>query len=416
MFGMKQTLYPLRLKNILVYCISSNFLLASNILPVEALTIYQQAAELKVAQLKVAQLSIEDPKVKDGIEKIPVPQQTQPKPPKQQINSPLPRRTREIPPANTINSPSNIPDNTNSPPRKPEERPDNNNPPVRNQEERPNTNNRPSNTNPRPSNQPPKKPIQQRPAKKPSPTNNPSNSNPQSPVNVPSKVPNYREIDFVDIPFGILSKKDYRFQGRYFHFYKFEGRENQVIEIRLLGSNDRRRTNNLNLKPYMFLLDPDNDVVLQRGSSGKSMEAFAYARLPATGTYTIAVTSQNPGDIGRYTLALRNDRASYAVDESNKLSELSPSLSQNRNPYNVTKFQGRRGQLVSIRVDSIFEEFSPYIVLLDSNGRVVSSEIAKDGKYSALIDRTKLPDDGTYYVVVVSSNPQERGRYRVTVF
>jgi hypothetical protein len=416
MLGMKQTLYPLRLKKILVYCISGNFLLASNILPTEALTVYQQSVESKVAQLKVAQLSIEDPKVKNGIEKIPVPQQTQPKPPKQQINSPLPRRTREIPPANIINSPSNIPDNSNPPTRRPEERPDNSNPPARNPEERPDTNNRPSNTNPRPSNQPPKKPIQQRPPKKPSPINNPSNSTPQSPVNVPSKVPSYREIDFVDIPFGILSKKDYRFQGRYFHFYKFEGRQNQVVEIRLLGSNDRRRTNNLNLKPYMFLLDPDNDVVLQRGSSGRSKEAFAYARLPVTGTYTIAVTSQNPGDIGRYTLALRNDRASYAVDESNKLSELSPSLPQNRSRYNVTKFQGRRGQLVSIRVDSIFEEFSPYIVLLDSDGRVVSSEIAKDGKYSALIDRTKLPDDGTYYVVVVSSNPQERGRYRVTVF
>ena len=413
---MKQRIPSLKLRKFLVYCVSSNFLLASNILPIEALTIYQQSGESKVAQLKVAQLSIEDPKVKNEIDKIAVPQQTQPKPPKQKINSPLPRRTREIPPANIINPPSNTPDNSNPPRRSQEERPDTGNRPPRNPEPRPDASNRPSNTNPRPSNKPPQKPTQQGPLTKPSPTNNPGNSNPQSPVNVPSKVPSYREIDFVDIPFGILSKKDYRFQGRYFHFYKFEGRQNQVVEIRLLGSNDRRRTNNLNLKPYMFLLDPDNDVVVQRGSSGRSMEAFAYARLPATGTYTIAVTSQNPGDIGRYTLALRNDRASYAVDESNKLSELSPSLPQNRNRYNVTKFQGRRGQLVSIRVDSIFEEFSPYIVLLDSNGRVVSSEIAKDGKYSALIDRTKLPDDGTYYVVVVSSNPQERGRYRVTVF
>jgi hypothetical protein len=48
MLGMKQTLYPLRLKKILVYCISGNFLLASNILPTEALTVYQQSVESKV--------------------------------------------------------------------------------------------------------------------------------------------------------------------------------------------------------------------------------------------------------------------------------------------------------------------------------------------------------------------------------
>ncbi len=64
----------------------------------------------------------------------------------------------------------------------------------------------------------------------------------------------------------------------------------------------------------MFLLDPNNRVVLKRGSAEANnaiKDAFIFARLPVRGTYTIAVTSRNPEDTGRYSLALRDDRASY---------------------------------------------------------------------------------------------------------
>ncbi|MBW4563712.1 MAG: pre-peptidase C-terminal domain-containing protein [Mojavia pulchra JT2-VF2] len=234
----------------------------------------------------------------------------------------------------------------------------------------------------------------------------------------PSETLNYKEINFVDVAFGILDKKDFKSQGRYFHFYQFEGRENQLIQIRLGGSTDSRRSNNLSLSPFMFLLDPNNNVLVKRGGSGASAikDAFIFVRLPVKGKYTIAVTSRNPGDTGRYSLALRNDRASYNLDESAQLSGQSLTLKKNKSPYDVSKFEGKKDQLVSIRVDSLFEEFSPYLVLLNSQGQIIATDNAKDGKYSALIDRAKLPGDGTYYVVVVSASPQERGRYRLTVY
>jgi len=234
-----------------------------------------------------------------------------------------------------------------------------------------------------------------------------------------SKTPVYREINFVDIAFGVLAPGNFQSQGRYFHFYQFEGRENQLIQIRLTGSADQRRSNNLSLNPLMFLLDPNKKVLLTRGSAGTAngvKDAFIFVRLPMKGTYTIAVTSRNPGEKGRYSLALRNDRASYTIDESSKLSQKSKTLRKNSSPYNVSQFQGKKDQLVSIRVDSIFEEFSPYIVLLNSQGKIVASDNDKDGKYSALIDRARLPEDGTYYVVVISAIPRERGTYRLTIF
>ncbi|KYC35882.1 peptidase [Scytonema hofmannii PCC 7110] len=235
-----------------------------------------------------------------------------------------------------------------------------------------------------------------------------------------SKTPEFQEINFVDIAFGVLAPGDYQSQGRYYHFYQFEGRENQLVQIRLSGSADRRRTNNLNLDPFMFLLDPDNNVLLTRGNEEVNpqgvKDAFIFVRLPRTGTYTIAVTSRKPGDTGRYSLALRNDRASYSLDRSDELTQESRIQRKSGSPYNISKFQGKKDQLVSIRADSVFEQFSPYIVLLNSQGQIVATDDNKDGRYSAFIDRAKLPEDGTYYVVVISANSRERGTYRLTVF
>lgn len=233
--------------------------------------------------------------------------------------------------------------------------------------------------------------------------------------------PTYKEINFVDVALGILSRNDFQSQGRYFHFYEFEGRENQLVQIRLIGSNDTRRSNNLSLKPLLFLHDPDNNIIVKKGALDKSSggdDAFIFARLPVNGTYKIAVTSTEPGEIGRYSLALRNDRASYTLDEAGQLSAKSSTLKQNGGAYNVSNFQGRKNQLISIRVDSVDEEFSPYVALLNSQGKRIAIDINKDkdGVYSSLIDRARLPEDDTYYIVVTSKNPQEQGKYRLTIF
>ena len=235
-----------------------------------------------------------------------------------------------------------------------------------------------------------------------------------------SKTPTYRQINFVDFALGVLAAGDFKSQGRYFHFYQFEGRENQRIQIRLIGSADQRRSNNLSLNPYMFLLDPNKKVLLTKGSTATtnlgSKEQFIFARLPVKGTYTIAVTSRKPASIGRYNLAIRNDNSSYTLDESNDISSNSQILRKNGSPYDVSAFKGKKNQLVSIRADSIFEEFSPYVVLLNSQGKIIGADNNKHGGYTGLIDRVKLPEDGTYYAVVISAIPRERGTYRLTIF
>ncbi|WP_102171743.1 PPC domain-containing protein, partial [Fischerella thermalis] len=279
-------------------------------------------------------------------------------------------------------------------------------------------NSRPSPGSTQPATQPNSRPANSTRSRTPKPTNNQGTNNNRNSGGSPvsgSKIPNARSINFVDIQLGVLAPGDFKSQGRYFHFYQFEGRENQLVQIRLVGSADQRRSSNLNLNPFMILLDPNNNVLAKR-SSGEAKDAFLFVRLPQRGVYTIAVTSRNPGEIGRYSLALRNDRASYTLDESEQLTANGSNLRKNGSPYNVSSFEGKRDQLVSIRVDSVLEEFSPYIVLLNSKGQVIAADNDKDGRYTALIDRAKLPEDGTYYVVVISSVPQRTGTYRLTVF
>ncbi|MEJ1935674.1 pre-peptidase C-terminal domain-containing protein [Nostoc sp. NIES-2111] len=429
----------------------SGGLLVANYTPILALGIANHPKKLIIAKTPDER---QPEAVQQAIEQIPTsaPPTTPQSQPKQSIDSPIPVRESSN---STESNPTPQPRETNPTPR--QSTPVNSNPtpqpretnlaPRQSTPVNSNPTPQPRETNPAPrqstpvNSNPTPQPRETNPAPRQStpPTPQPRQNNSTSPQrnrravtnsgrgrNSTSKIspislvnPPFRQINFVDIAFGVLARGDFQSQGRYFQFYKFEGRENQLIQIRLGGSADSRRSGNLNLNPYMFLLDPDNKVILKRGGVGTNSnikDAFVFVRLPVKGTYTVAVTSRNPGDTGRYSLALRNDRASYILDESAELNAQNSVIKQNRSPYNVSQFQGKKNQLVSIRVDSINEEFSPYIILLNSQGKTIAADNDKDGIYSALIDRARLPEDDTYYIVVTSNRPINRGTYRVTLF
>jgi hypothetical protein len=453
MAGQKHKSYWFKLNYALIVSISGSLLVA-NYAPIKALDIADNPGKLIIAKTPDER---QPEAVQQAIEQIPTssPPATPQTQPKQSIDSPIPVRES----SNSTSNPTPQPRETDSTPRQSTPSNSNPNPQPRETDSTPRQST-PSNSNPNPqpreTNSTPRQstPSNSNPTRQPRETNStprqstPSNSNPTrrsretnsaSPQRGRQSIPNsgrgrnstsktplvslsnlsFRNINFVDIAFGVLSKGDFQSQGRYFHFYKFEGRENQLLQIRLGGSADSRRSANLNLNPFMFLLDPDNKVILKRGAVGTNgdiRDAFVFVRLPVKGTYTIAVTSRNPGDTGRYSLALRNDRASYILDESDQLNARSSVIQQSGSLYNVSQFQGKKNQLVSIRVDSINEEFSPYIILLNSQGKTIAADNNKDGMYSALIDRARLPDDDTYYIVVTSNNSTNRGTYRLTLF
>ncbi|MBD2203039.1 pre-peptidase C-terminal domain-containing protein [Calothrix sp. FACHB-1219] len=426
----KHQKFPFLAQLAIFLTIGNSFLVSSFSLPINAVEVPLVLRKFIIAKPPDER---QPEAVEQGIEQIPTSQPPVAPQPRQSIDSPLPPR---VPPTTTNTAPSQ-PVNPAPQPRQtvppqpvnpaPQPRQTAPSQPVNPAPQpRQTTPSQPVNPAPQPRQTTPSQPVNNRsprpesgryqPTTKPRTNNQPTRE--VSPVSLPANL-NYKPINFVDFAFGILSKGDFQSQGRYYHFYQFEGRANQLVQIRLGGSTDTRRSNNLSLNPYMFLLDPDNNVIVKRSSTQTTngiKDAFVFVRLPVDGTYTIAVTSRNPGDTGRYSLALRNDRASYVLDESAQLTAQSLTLKQNKSPYDITKFEGKKNQLVSIRADSLYEEFSPYLVLLNSQGQIIAADNANDGRFSALIDRARLPGDDTYYVVVTSANPQERGRYRLTLY
>ncbi|MDZ8078462.1 MAG: peptidase [Nostoc sp. SerVER01] len=400
--------YRRKLNQFLICCLSSSLLIASNGLPISALGRPENSQNFLIAKSPDER---QPEAVKKGIEQIPLSNAAISPKRKQPVESPIQQQTRRIS-SNTQNSQRSSSAASNSSGSRSSARRASNSNANRasNSSGSRSSGRRVANSNANRSNNGSAR------VRKPSANVAVNNQNLQD-----APAPTYKEINFVDVALGILDKRDFQSQGRYFHFYEFEGRENQLVQIRLIGSNDNRKTNNLSLKPLLFLHDPDNNIIVKKGTLDKSSDgddAFIFARLPVNGTYKIAVTSQDAGEIGRYSLALRNDRASYTLDESGQLSANSSTLKQNGGAYNVSNFQGRKNQLISIRVDSVDEEFSPYVTLLNSKGETVAVDQNKDkgGVYTALIDRARLPEDDTYYIVVTSKNPQEQGKYRLTIF
>ncbi|WP_138500270.1 pre-peptidase C-terminal domain-containing protein [Nostoc sp. PA-18-2419] len=399
--------YCRKLTYILICCLSSSLLITNNVLPISALVKSQNSQDFLIAKSPDER---QPEAVEKGIEQIPASQASISPRRKQSIESPIQNRGIS---SNTENSQrsSSASNNSSGSSSSGRRASYSNSNRASSNSGSSSSGRRASYSNANRSN------AGSRTVRKP--TQNVTTVNTRSIEDSPT--PTYKEINFVDVALGILDKNDFRSQGRYFNFYEFEGRENQLVQIRLVGSNDTRRTNNLSLKPLLFLHDPDNNIIVKKGSSDKNSDgddAFIFARLPVNGTYKIAVTSQDTGEIGRYSLALRNDRASYTLDESGQLTAKSSTLKQNGGAYNVSNFQGRKNQLVSIRVDSVDEEFSPYVTLLNSKGQTIAVDKDKDkgGVYTALIDRARLPEDDTYYVVVTSKNPQEHGKYRLTIY
>ncbi|MBD2529525.1 peptidase [Nostoc flagelliforme FACHB-838] len=403
--------YRRKLSNVLICCVSSGLLITSNVLPISALGRPQNSQNFLIAKSPDER---QPEAVTKAIEQIPVSQAAIAPRRKVSIQSPI--QTRRI--ASNIENSQRTSNSSNdsSTPRSSGRRASNSNSNRSNSTASRSSGGRTSNSNAHRSNAGSGRVRKSSSNVATSRNQNIANSGLSSPA-----TPTYKEINFVDVALGILSKRDFQSEGRYFHFYEFKGRENQLVQIRLIGSEDTRRSNNLSLKPLLFLHDPDNNIIVKKGALDKTSggdDAFIFARLPKNGIYKIAVTSQNPGDTGRYSLALRNDRASYTVDELGQLSAKSSTIKQSGSAYNISNFQGKKNQLISIRVDSIDEEFSPYVALLNSQGKMIAIDKDKDknGVYSALLDRARLPEDDTYYIVVTSKNPQERGQYRLTIF
>ncbi|MEH1952696.1 hypothetical protein [Nostoc sp.] len=163
----------------------------------------------------------------------------------------------------------------------------------------------------------------------------------------------------------------------------------------------------------------------RRASNSNSNRSNSGSASRSSGGSRISNSNANRSNAGSRRVPKANSNVATSRNQNIDNSALSSSMTPTYKEINfvdvalgISNFQGKKNQLVSIRVDSVDEEFSPYIALLNSQGQTIAidKDKDKDGVYTALIDRARLPQDDTYYIVVTSKNPQERGKYRLTIF
>src|SRR5690606_13094770 len=84
--------------------------------------------------------------------------------------------------------------------------------------------------------------------------------------------------------------------GEYFDRITFQGNAGDAVLIEITSSA---------FDPYLIVLDQADNVLFQEDDSqGFGLNVRVEYRLPATGSYTVVVTSARPGETGGYSLSL----------------------------------------------------------------------------------------------------------------
>jgi hypothetical protein len=225
---------------------------------------------------------------------------------------------------------------------------------------------------------------------------------------------------------GELTASDTRLpSGEYADRYLVEGREGQLLDLRLTASGH---------DPFVQIDGPGGFTASNDDDPDNGLNSRLVVRLPATGRYTIMATSYGAGETGAYRLAISEAAAGTAVTEGGRnrprRADAAPdpliqlgraqtgALAQGDERlgsgefFDGYRFQGRRGQRVAISITS--SNFDTYAILNTPGGDRIDNDDRSPGDTNALIERV-LPEDGEYRLMVTSYRPGETGSYQLSV-
>jgi hypothetical protein len=187
---------------------------------------------------------------------------------------------------------------------------------------------------------------------------------------------------------------------RYQQFYRFEGRQYDLISIEM------SRTSSGALDSFVLLTDDQQTPLAQDDDGGGGQNsAIRNVVLPYSGVYYVVATRyQEASGVseGEYTLTVRAggnafdsvppdiQRLAYGMNIAATLDDLVPRL--------LFAFYGTEGDNVSISMANVTGDLDPVVGLLDSNQQLLASDDDSGGARNALIERFTLPYTGVYYI------------------
>lgn len=206
---------------------------------------------------------------------------------------------------------------------------------------------------------------------------------------------------------GKLEESDARLpSGEYVDTYSITGRTGDLLEARATSTD---------FDTYLIVRGPGDVRFENDDTDAANRNARIIERLPQDGDYSIAVTSYQPGETGRYTLVAsaspRPIDPALASSETGALASGDEQLSSGEFVDNFS-FTGTAGDLVELRLSST--AFDPYLMLRGPEGASFDNDDAEPGQTNSAITAT-LPASGEYRVMVTSYAAGERGSYTLDV-
>lgn len=209
----------------------------------------------------------------------------------------------------------------------------------------------------------------------------------------------------------------------YYDLYSFEGKEGQQLTIEMMGSE---------IDPYLILLSSSNREIAQDDDSGGDRNAKIVITLPENDTYKLLANSYEAGQSGDYKLRivasssspsssssssplLRSlfDNQRSILNEEGTLDSSDSVLESDGSLYDEYTFEGRKGQQVSIRLES--SDFDPYVAVFGPNGSLVGENDDTSESNNNSFLRVVLPEDGSYRILVNAYDSKGRGDYLLRV-
>lgn len=176
----------------------------------------------------------------------------------------------------------------------------------------------------------------------------------------------------------------------------------------------------INFDTYLYLYDPDGNLVAENDDYGGTSRSYIWYRLSSSGTYTLEVSSYE-GLIGDYRITLlanENAGAGRSVTALSYGSALAGSLSLGDGISRLNtgsfaddfNFEGNSGD--SVVIDLAGNEFEAMVFLYDPDGRLESFS-GLFGDLSATLISTTLLESGTYTIEVTSAAENVTGDYNI---
>jgi len=202
-----------------------------------------------------------------------------------------------------------------------------------------------------------------------------------------------------------------------YNIHSFVGRQGQRVEIEMTGQQ---------FVPYLFLLNPDNQVLTQTEPTPSTSRTIRLsAVLPRNGTYLILANTATEGEMGAYSLRASTGGSTstptpttptgrFILREQGVLNrETGRILESDGSLYRTYNFQGEQGQSVTINLTS--PDFDTYLALLDSQDQLVDkNDDVNDSSTNSQVVVT-LPRSGNYQIIVNAFDRNGQGRFSLTV-